>query len=61
LQIKKIKEDKIEDKSTESPKNKETTRPEWFLVTVRIQETLPYRTLIGSKPNQINLFVFFDF
>ncbi len=44
-----------------SPKNKETTRPEWFPVTVRIQETLPYRTLIELKPNQINLFVFFDF
>jgi hypothetical protein len=58
---KKRNEDNFEDKSTGFRKIKETTRPEWFLVTVRFKETLPYRTLIELKPNQINLFVFFDY
>jgi hypothetical protein len=54
-------ENNFEDKSIAYLKIKENTRPEWFLVTVRFKETLPYRTLIELKLNQINLFVFFDF
>ncbi len=54
-------ENNFEDKSIDYLKIKENTRPEWFLVTVRFKETLPYRTLIELKPNQINLFVFFDY
>jgi len=54
-------ENNFEDKSIAYLKIKENTRPEWFLVTVRFKETLPYRILNVSKPNQTNLFVFFDF
>ena len=41
------------------PKNKETTRPEWFLVvrTVEVNPFLPYLIRIKTKPDK-SIFIF---